>query len=105
MRSDRHYAEGETVPHYARKCAKCGRPFRGWGLSRFGSNACRQSAYRDRERERDRVERSSVTPRSSRNGRRRPLIERAPPSAEKPMAPPAIRNGKRFRGRQKGGAA
>lgn len=46
MRRDRHYAAGEFVPHWARHCKHCGRPMKTWGLVKYGSNACRQAAYR-----------------------------------------------------------
>lgn len=48
MMRDHHYASQELAPPWATKCDHCGRRIHYRGGRRFGSNACRQAAYRER---------------------------------------------------------
>lgn len=46
--SDKHYRIGDEIAYYAPTCKRCGRKFRGREGAKYGSNACRQMAYRAR---------------------------------------------------------
>lgn len=94
------------MPTYAKRCAHCGRAVRRSHF-KYGSNACRQAAYRKRCRER------YTTP-ASRNVTSRPtaaaiaiapLKESSPPSAEKTPAAAKLNTRERPGFLRKGGAA
>jgi len=105
MMGDNHYENQRMAPNWANKCAHCGRFMHRGFNRRFGSNACRQAAYRARlsryvdggDRGRDRTE--------GRNAPGRRQKESAPPSVANITVAGGRPIGRRFRGKQKGGAA
>lgn len=48
MSGDRHLDPKFPISPYAPKCKHCGKPFRSKGRMQYGSNKCRQAAYRVR---------------------------------------------------------
>lgn len=48
MSGDRHLDPNFPISPYAPKCKHCGKAFRSKGRMQYGSNKCRQAAYRVR---------------------------------------------------------
>lgn len=104
--SDRHFDEGRDVPSWAKNCKHCGRPVMRYNC-KFGSNACRQAAYRKRQAERYTSPRptGSVTPSVPAPAPERHVLNGAPPSAEKTVWIRGRRRSVTPKAKVKGGAA
>lgn len=104
MMGDHHYENQLLAPQWARKCNHCGRYIHRAGGIRYGSNACRQAAYRARlKRYVDGGDRGrDLSP--SRNAGPLPRATQAMLEAARKRFPDPVIDGKRFRGKQKGGA-
>lgn len=105
MNSDRHFKNPDDAAACAGKCKHCGKPMKRWWKYKYGSNACRQAAYRKRLA-------AFVPPigEAARAGhyghkRNRRQGETTPPLVAKTAGLPFLINGKRQPGRTKGGAA
>jgi len=48
MSRDDHYENQLLAPQWAKKCSHCGKWMHSCRGQRYGSNACRQAAYRER---------------------------------------------------------
>ena len=101
MSSDRHYRPEETTPRWALRCAHCKRAMHNRNGGKYGSNACRQAAYRQRIVTDPPAE--NVT--FSRSSAARSRVATNRPAKCNKFAGKTIINGKRFRGKMKGGAA
>lgn len=106
MSSDRHYPPEKEPPYWAKTCRHCGRNFRGRGYSLYGSNACRQAAYRERLVTLGELnERNRVKPGHDRNNGKRSNKRTASPSAKAVVEFRKVAEALRSRRNGKGGAA
>lgn len=105
MRGDRHITDPKDVHYWMPRCEHCGKPYRSTGTSKYGSNACRQARYRARQAA-DCVRWTHVvTPRSKTYAEVKVSPAAQRPSKSNKFAGKVVTNGKRFRGKAKGGAA
>lgn len=103
--SDRHYDDAKSAPLWAKRCAHCNRLFRSIRGRKYGSNACRQAAYRRRlVTSLEPGGRNANLDPGGRNNPRAPVVTHIPLTNKKLNGTQPIVNGKRFRGVGKGGA-
>lgn len=104
--SDRHYRKGDVVPSYCMHCVHCRRPINCFGR-KYGSNACRQAAYRLRMAKRHATAQAPgiVTPSVTDGTAARRRREHAPPLEGKTIGLLGRRRTVTPTGKAKGGAA